>query len=51
MPMTLPTALLVSQAGIDKVLQNPAWILFGLTLAVAGLIALLLLLYPFGSDQ
>ncbi|HLF70716.1 MAG TPA: hypothetical protein VI759_00985 [Dehalococcoidia bacterium] len=36
---------------IDKVLEDPAWLMFGLTVLIGGLgLAAIVLLYPFGRD-
>ena len=36
---------------LDKVLEDPAWLMFGLAVLVGGLgLALLFLLYPFARD-
>jgi len=36
---------------IDKVLENPAWLMFGLTIALGSMgLAALFLLYPFSRD-
>ena len=36
---------------VHSVLDDPAWLMFGATLFVGGLMALLLLLYPFSRDN
>ena len=48
----MPFLDFVSTLGtLDKVLENPAWLMFGLTVALGGLgLMALLLLYPFGKE-
>ncbi len=39
-------------AEVDKVLEDPAWVVFGLTLLVGGLgLFLLFVVYPLGRDD
>jgi hypothetical protein len=47
----MPIPLLDILAEADKILEDPAWITFALTVLVGGLgLAVLFLVYPFGRD-